>query len=54
MQRQDQIVRETLKAVWYQFLSESLKWLRNNELRYGKNPTDEGKKPEIDNPQPSL
>ena len=27
----------------YQFLSESLKWLRNNELRYGKNPTDEGK-----------
>ena len=39
----------------YQILNESLRWLRDNELRYGKNPTDEGiKMPEMDNPQPSL
>ena len=38
----------------YQVLNESLRWLRDKKLRYGKNPTDEGAKaPEIDNPQPS-
>ena len=26
-----------LKTQGYQVLNESLKWLRNNELRYGKN-----------------
>lgn len=34
----------------YQMINESLSWLRYNELRYGKNPTDIT----IDNPQPSL
>ena len=41
----------------YQALNESLKWLRDNELRYGKNPTydlDFLKSNEIGNPQPSL
>jgi len=38
----------------YQVLNESLRWLRDKKLRYGKNPTDEGANaPEIDNPQPS-
>jgi hypothetical protein len=40
----------------YQVLNESLKWLRDNELRYGKNaPYDLDLKEsnEIDNPQPS-
>jgi len=38
----------------YQVLNESLRWLRNKKLRYGKNPTDEDvKASEIDNPQPS-
>jgi hypothetical protein len=41
----------------YQTLNESLKWLRDNELRYGKNPTydlDLKKSNEMDNPQPSF
>ena len=40
----------------YQVLNESLRWLRDNELRYGKNPTDEVNNifTEMDNPQPSL
>jgi len=40
----------------YQVLNESLKWLRNNELRYGKNASYElelDNSNEIDNPQPS-
>jgi hypothetical protein len=38
----------------YQTLNESLKWLRNKKLRYGKNaPYDLDKSNEIDNPQPS-
>jgi len=43
-----------LKVEGYQVLNESLRWLRDKKLRYGKNPTDEGANaPEIDNPQPS-
>jgi hypothetical protein len=71
MLRHFQIVREVLKDVkiknsiikvkytnflGYQALNESLKWLRDNELRYGKNPTydlDCKQSNEIDNPQPS-
>jgi hypothetical protein len=34
----------------YQMINESLSWLRNNELRYGKNPPDKT----MDNSQPSL
>lgn len=34
----------------YQMINESVSWLRDNELRYGKNPPDIT----IDNPQPSL
>jgi hypothetical protein len=34
----------------YQMINESLSWLRDNELRYGKNPTDIT----MDNQQPSL
>ena len=34
----------------YQMINESLSWLRNNELRYGKNPPDNT----MDNQQPSL
>lgn len=34
----------------YQMINESLSWLRNNELRYGKNPPDIT----MDNQQPSL
>jgi hypothetical protein len=39
----------------YQVLNESLKWLRDKELRYGKNPAYDDNKQlsEIDNPQPS-
>ena len=37
----------------YQALNESLKWLRNKELRYGKNASyDLEKSKEIGNPQP--
>ena len=41
----------------YQALNESLKWLRDNQLRYGNNPSydlDLMKSNEIGNPQPSL
>lgn len=44
------------KFLGYQILNESLKWLRDNELRYGKNAPydlDFKKSNEIDNPQPS-
>jgi hypothetical protein len=34
----------------YQMINESLSWLRDNELRYGKNPPDNT----MDNSQPSL
>lgn len=49
-------LREVLKdASGYQVLNESLKWLRNNELRYGKNASYDhlDTRCEIDNPQPS-
>ncbi len=38
----------------YQAVNESLQWLRNKELRYGKNPTNDlAIANEMDNPQPS-
>ena len=38
----------------YQMVNESLSWLRDNELRYGKNPTDDNTNVlEMDNQQPS-
>jgi hypothetical protein len=59
-------LREVLKDVCYQVLNESLKWLRDNTLRYGKNATydleikiillhfsQKWNSNEIDNPQPS-
>jgi hypothetical protein len=49
-------LREVLKDVGYQVLNKSLKWLRDNELRYGKNASYElelDNSNEIDNPQPS-
>jgi len=42
------------KWMGYQMVNESLSWLRDNELRYGKNPTDDNTNVlEMDNQQPS-
>ena len=48
-------LREVLKDVGYQVLNESLKWLRDKKLKYGKNASYELENisNEIDNPQPS-